>query len=193
VADYAIELLIADTAAFADGLGRKRFHIVGRDWGAMVAWEFAATHPAQLLSLSALSTPDPDALFDAIANDEDQKLRSSTLRFSECPAMRPKLHCKQTIISAFVRHTKARFLRPPSGKMSVADQNRVIEFGAELVLGLGLRTANWKNSGADSLHLGLGGSGARRDRRPWYRGTCDGTVSFQETRRQITLARRGGS
>lgn len=85
VADYAIEHLISDIVAFADALGRKHFHVVGHDWGALVGWEFAATHPAQLLSLSALSTPHPDALFNAIANDEDQKLRSKYITLFRMP------------------------------------------------------------------------------------------------------------
>jgi pimeloyl-ACP methyl ester carboxylesterase len=85
VADYAIELLISDVAAFANALGRERFHLVGHDWGAMVAWEFAARNPAQVLSLSALSTPHPDALFAAKANDEDQKLRSTYVTLFRMP------------------------------------------------------------------------------------------------------------
>jgi len=51
-------------------------HLVGHDWGAFVAWEFAAQHPDRLQSLSALSTPHPDAFFSAIESDEDQKQRS---------------------------------------------------------------------------------------------------------------------
>ncbi len=85
VADYAIELLISDVAAFAKALGGERFHLVGHDWGAMVAWEFAARVPAQLLSLSALSTPHPEAFFDAKANDEDQKSRSKYVTLFRMP------------------------------------------------------------------------------------------------------------
>jgi pimeloyl-ACP methyl ester carboxylesterase len=85
VADYAIELLISDVAAFASALGSERFHVVGHDWGAMVAWEFAARHPARLLSLSVLSTPHPDALFAAMQNDEDQKVRSKYITLFRTP------------------------------------------------------------------------------------------------------------
>jgi pimeloyl-ACP methyl ester carboxylesterase len=85
VADYAIERLISDVVGFADALGSKHFHVVGHDWGAMVAWEFAAAHPTQLLSVSALSTPHPGALLKAIANDEDQKLRSKYITLFRMP------------------------------------------------------------------------------------------------------------
>src|SRR6202040_899382 len=80
-----IERLISDVVGFADALGSKHFHVVGHDWGAMVAREFAAAHPAQLLSVSALSTPHPDALLKAIANDEDQKLRSKYITLFRMP------------------------------------------------------------------------------------------------------------
>lgn len=85
VSDYAIEFLISDVVAFAEALGRKRFHLIGHDWGALVAWEFAAKYPDQLLSLTALSTPHPDAFREAIANDEDQKLRSKYITLFRLP------------------------------------------------------------------------------------------------------------
>src|SRR5207253_5888287 len=57
VKDYAIEQLISDVQGFVNALGCRRFHLVGHDWGALLAWEFAAKHPDRLQSLSALSTP----------------------------------------------------------------------------------------------------------------------------------------
>ena len=76
VKDYAIQYLISDVQGFADALSRQRFHLVGHDWGAFVAWAFAAKHADRLQSLSTLSTPHPDAFFNAIESDEDQKQRS---------------------------------------------------------------------------------------------------------------------
>ena len=74
--EYAIEYLISDVQGFVDALNRQRFHLVGHDWGAFVAWEFAAKHADRLQSLSTLATPHPDAFFNAIESDEDQKQRS---------------------------------------------------------------------------------------------------------------------
>lgn len=76
VRDYAIQHLISDVQGFVGALSRQRFHLVGHDWGAFVAWEFAAKHADRLQSLSTLSTPHPDAFFNAIESDEDQKQRS---------------------------------------------------------------------------------------------------------------------
>jgi pimeloyl-ACP methyl ester carboxylesterase len=86
VGDYAVECLLSDIQGFADALGRRRFHLVGHDWGAFLAWAFAAKHPDRVQSLSALSTPHPDAFLDAVAIDEDQKKRSSYIPFFRAPA-----------------------------------------------------------------------------------------------------------
>jgi pimeloyl-ACP methyl ester carboxylesterase len=85
VTEYAIEKLISDIRAFADAVGRQRFHIVGHDWGGLLAWEFAAKHPSCLLSLCALSTPHPDAFFNALDVDEDQKQRSKYIALFQMP------------------------------------------------------------------------------------------------------------
>jgi len=85
VKDYAIEHLLSDVQGFVNALGRRRYHLVGHDWGALLAWERAARHPDRLLSLSALSTPHPDAFFNAIEADEDQKERSKYISLFRLP------------------------------------------------------------------------------------------------------------
>jgi pimeloyl-ACP methyl ester carboxylesterase len=85
VRDYGIEHLTADIQGFVDALGRQRFHLVGHDWGAFLAWVFAAKHPDRVQSLSALSTPHPDAFLNAIKTDEDQKQRSRYISFFRMP------------------------------------------------------------------------------------------------------------
>src|SRR4051812_48257716 len=57
VEHYGVEELVADAVGFADALGVDRFHLVGHDWGAIVAWYVAATHPDRLKTLSIVSTP----------------------------------------------------------------------------------------------------------------------------------------
>ena len=68
--DYALPLLVADVLALADELGAQRFHVVGHDWGAAVAWGLAAGAPDRIISLTAVSVPHPDA-FDAQLADEN--------------------------------------------------------------------------------------------------------------------------
>lgn len=43
----------------------KRVHLVGHDWGAMVAWSFAAKYPEALYTLTTVSVPHPAAFFSS--------------------------------------------------------------------------------------------------------------------------------
>ena len=85
VSDYGIEHLLSDVRGFGDALGRRRFHLVGHDWGAFLAWAFAAKHSDRVQSLSTLSTPHPDAFLNAVETDEDQKQRSRYISFFKMP------------------------------------------------------------------------------------------------------------
>lgn len=81
VAAYTIEQLVSDALAFADSQGADRFHLIARDWGAMVAWTLATTHPHRLRSLAVLSTPHPSALQHAAATDDGQFHDLGYIRF----------------------------------------------------------------------------------------------------------------
>lgn len=59
VADYAMTALVSDVLAIADTLGRKRFHVVGHDWGAVVAWVMGALATQRVASITAVSTAHP--------------------------------------------------------------------------------------------------------------------------------------
>jgi pimeloyl-ACP methyl ester carboxylesterase len=82
---YALGELVADVAAFAEALGRDRFHLVGHDWGAIVGWAFAAAHPERLASYVSLATPHPSALVRARAEDPDQQAKSAYVDFFRLP------------------------------------------------------------------------------------------------------------
>ncbi len=75
VDDYAISNLVEDVAGMIKAFGRDRAHVVGHDWGAIVAWFFAGRHPEMTKSLTVLSVGHPAAMVGA-ARDDDQKARS---------------------------------------------------------------------------------------------------------------------
>jgi len=76
---YTVDRLVADVFGMADALGIDRFHLVGHDWGAAVAWATAIGHPDRVRSLVALSVPHPDAFRRAFQGEagSDQASRSS--------------------------------------------------------------------------------------------------------------------
>ena len=85
IGEYVLERLVGDVQSFADAFGATRFHLVGHDWGAFVGWVYAAKFPERLLSLTAVSTPHPDAFLNAIENDADQKMRSQYITLFRAP------------------------------------------------------------------------------------------------------------
>ncbi len=59
VSEYRIEKLAADVAGLIDALGVRSAHVVGHDWGGVVAWHFAMWHPERLQKLVVLNMPHP--------------------------------------------------------------------------------------------------------------------------------------
>jgi pimeloyl-ACP methyl ester carboxylesterase len=82
---YAMEHLVSDVLAFADALGRPRFHLVAHDWGAIVGWHVAQGHPDRVLTFTSLAIPHPRALGEARATDLDQQKRGAYVEFFRAP------------------------------------------------------------------------------------------------------------
>ena len=54
---YDIVELTGDVVGIADALAHEKFHVVGHDWGAPVAWHTALLHPERTRSVVGLSVP----------------------------------------------------------------------------------------------------------------------------------------
>jgi pimeloyl-ACP methyl ester carboxylesterase len=61
VADYSIGGMVPDLVALLDQLGIDRAHVVGHDFGAVLAWVFAALRPDRVNRLAVLSVGHPAA------------------------------------------------------------------------------------------------------------------------------------
>lgn len=85
VDSYRIDALVRDTIAMADSLGADRFHLVGHDYGAVVAWQVAGRHPDRLWSMTSLSVPHPFAYCEAYETS-DQAERSGYFAWFRDPA-----------------------------------------------------------------------------------------------------------
>lgn len=59
VSDYGLDKLIADVAGLIDASGARSTVLIGHDWGAFVAWCFAARNLRPLEALIILNVPHP--------------------------------------------------------------------------------------------------------------------------------------
>lgn len=88
--DYRIRELTGDVLALLDAAGLGRAHVVGHDWGGIVAWALAARHPERVRSLTALSVPHPAAMARAMVTG-GQALRSSYVALFQLPVLPERL------------------------------------------------------------------------------------------------------
>ena len=65
VREYRPEVVVRDITGVLDHFGVDRVHLVGHDWGGVIAWTSAVTNPDRLASLTCLSTGHPAAYRDA--------------------------------------------------------------------------------------------------------------------------------
>jgi pimeloyl-ACP methyl ester carboxylesterase len=87
--DYLIGELTADAAAVIDAYG-GRAHVVGHDWGAIVAWFLATDHPDRTATLTAVSVPHPRAFLASIPTSR-QVLSSWYIVFFQLPWLPERL------------------------------------------------------------------------------------------------------
>ncbi len=83
---YRIPTLGADVLALADQAGVERFHIVGHDWGAPVAWYLAVKAAGRVLTLTSLSVPHAGAMNEAMRHGT-QALHSWYMLAFQVPAL----------------------------------------------------------------------------------------------------------
>lgn len=62
--------------ALLDGLGIDDVHLVGHDWGGLLAWFFTMLHPHRVKSLLVLNILHPERLFHGLRHGWRQRLRS---------------------------------------------------------------------------------------------------------------------
>jgi pimeloyl-ACP methyl ester carboxylesterase len=87
---YTLRETVADVLALLDAAGLEKAHVVGHDWGGMVAWALGAWHPDRLRTLTALSVPHPGAMAKAMVTS-DQALRSYYMGLFQLPVLPERL------------------------------------------------------------------------------------------------------
>ncbi len=89
-AAYRLRETTADVLALLDAAELKSAHVVGHDWGGIVAWALGAWHPDRVRTLTAISVPHPAAMARAMVTS-DQGLRSSYMGLFQLPFLPERL------------------------------------------------------------------------------------------------------
>jgi pimeloyl-ACP methyl ester carboxylesterase len=113
LANYHFDKLVSDAIEIMAACGHRddRFHLVGHDWGASIAWGLADRYPGRIASLTVLSRPHPSAFNRALQlPDGEQKRRSG----HHWAFLEPDAATK-------VLADDARWLRERWGKAGVSD------------------------------------------------------------------------
>jgi pimeloyl-ACP methyl ester carboxylesterase len=77
LSEYVRPKLAGDVLGMADALGIERFHVVGHDWGAIVAWDVAVMAPARVRTANIVSVPHPDAFREQLADHGSAQYQAS--------------------------------------------------------------------------------------------------------------------
>ena len=85
-ASYTLKHLVEDVAALIDSSGARRVTLIGHDWGAMVAWCFAAGRIRPLDRLVIMNVPHP-LCFRAALRHWRQRRKSWYISFFQIPVV----------------------------------------------------------------------------------------------------------
>ena len=110
VGAYRIQNLVNDVAALIRTLGVERAHVVGHDWGGLVAWWLAMTQPERVHKLAIINAPHPRA-FRREIRTPDQMMRSWYAAAFQVPVL-PEAAFRANGFALLERIFRATSVRP---------------------------------------------------------------------------------
>lgn len=85
VKDYLIDRLMEDVGALIDASGAKKVTLLGHDWGAGLAWTFAANKVRPLERLVIMNVPHPAVMMRQLKTNAGQRRKSGYMAFFQLP------------------------------------------------------------------------------------------------------------
>lgn len=82
---YQMKYLVEDVRLLAEHLGHKRFILAGHDWGGVVAWAFALSHPEFLEKLIIINAPHPGVFQRELRDNPNQQQASQYILMFRSP------------------------------------------------------------------------------------------------------------
>jgi pimeloyl-ACP methyl ester carboxylesterase len=120
---YHLRLLVEDVAALVRTTGQARAHVVGHDWGGILAWTLAGERPELLDKLVILNAPHLRLYFEKVRRPP-QLFRSWYVLFFQLPALP-----ERALSAGDFRAVRDMFKRYPAreGAFTGEDIDRYIE------------------------------------------------------------------
>lgn len=85
IKSYDVTALVDDVLGLIKALDYEKVNLVGHDWGAVIAWALAITHPEKLHKLTIMNVPHPAVMRRFLRRDPDQMRRSWYAGFFQLP------------------------------------------------------------------------------------------------------------
>jgi pimeloyl-ACP methyl ester carboxylesterase len=106
VENYKLDKLVGDIDAVVKHFKADKAIIVGHDWGGMVAWSYAMSHPETTDKLVILNLPHPKGLSRELANNPAQQKASQYARDFQQPDAASKV--KPQMLAFWVKDPAAK-------------------------------------------------------------------------------------
>lgn len=106
VENYTTEKLVGDMLAVIRHFGREKAIVVGHDWGGMIAWNLALSHPEAVERLVVLNLPHPKGFLRELATNPEQQKNSQYARDFQKPEAAALL--SPEILARWVEDREAR-------------------------------------------------------------------------------------
>ena len=113
VSAYGLPHLSGDVDGLIRALGEESAHVVGHDWGAVVAWDFAMRFPKRLQRLAILNVPHPQVMLRALLRSPRQMRKSWYIFFFQLP-MLPERFVRKDDYAMLRKSLGAGRLVPPA-------------------------------------------------------------------------------
>lgn len=84
---YRLMNMVNDVVGLVEALGRHQAHLVGHDWGGIVAWWAALHYKAVFTSLVIINAPHPVVMRRTLLTDPEQVFRSLYALYFQIPGL----------------------------------------------------------------------------------------------------------
>jgi len=84
---YHIDELVGDVAGLVHAFDRERAHVVGHDWGGLVAWQTAIDRPGVVDRLAVLNAPHPSRYEECLRSSLSQLTNSWYVFYFQIPRL----------------------------------------------------------------------------------------------------------